>query len=615
MRINMESTTEKINKSIYSRSLGILSKSDRSKLFIVACIQVLLGVMDLVGVLCVGLLGALSVSNIQGSQPTGKIALLLKVFGIEKMNSDTQLILVGVLAIVLLVGRTVLSIFFTQRVLYFLSRRGALLSANLVSSVLKQSLLFIQSKTVQEILYALTRGVEIITLEILATSVVLVADVSLLIIMMIGLFYIDPIAAVSIGTLFSLISVVLYLLMNVRAKRLGEKSSQLNIDSSEKIVEVLNSYREAVVGNRRDFYSQEIGKLRFSLADTLAEFKFMPYVSKYVIETSVILGAVVIGASQLVINDASRAISTLAIFMAAGTRIAPAILRIQQTAIQIRGNIGMAGPTLSLIEEIGVGVLPSSILQDVRIDHDGFEPKIFVERLTFSYPGATDDAISDVSLSIQPGQSVALVGPSGAGKTTLADLILGIMAPKSGSIIISGVNPLEACEKWPGAIAYVPQDVVITAGTVRENVGIGYLPHNASDELVMNSLRIANLESFVMGLEKNLETYVGEKGAKFSGGQRQRLGIARALFTNPGLLVFDEATSALDAETEENLSRAIQNLRGKTTIIMIAHRLSTVRSADQVIYMDKGKVIARGSFESVRLQVPDFEYQAKLMGL
>jgi len=611
----MESTTEKINKSIYSRSLGILSKSDRSKLFIVACIQVLLGVMDLVGVLCVGLLGALSVSNIQGSQPTGKIALLLKVFGIEKMNSDTQLILVGVLAIVLLVGRTVLSIFFTQRVLYFLSRRGALLSANLVSSVLKQSLLFIQSKTVQEILYALTRGVEIITLEILATSVVLVADVSLLIIMMIGLFYIDPIAAVSIGTLFSLISVVLYLLMNVRAKRLGEKSSQLNIDSSEKIVEVLNSYREAVVGNRRDFYSQEIGKLRFSLADTLAEFKFMPYVSKYVIETSVILGAVVIGASQLVINDASRAISTLAIFMAAGTRIAPAILRIQQTAIQIRGNIGMAGPTLSLIEEIGVGVLPSSILQDVRIDHDGFEPKIFVERLTFSYPGATDDAISDVSLSIQPGQSVALVGPSGAGKTTLADLILGIMAPKSGSIIISGVNPLEACEKWPGAIAYVPQDVVITAGTVRENVGIGYLPHNASDELVMNSLRIANLESFVMGLEKNLETYVGEKGAKFSGGQRQRLGIARALFTNPGLLVFDEATSALDAETEENLSRAIQNLRGKTTIIMIAHRLSTVRSADQVIYMDKGKVIARGSFESVRLQVPDFEYQAKLMGL
>ena len=177
------------------------------------------------------------------------------------------------------------------------------------------------------------------------------------------------------------------------------------------------------------------------------------------------------------------------------------------------------------------------------------------------------------------------------------------------------MNPLEACERWPGAIAYVPQDVVITAGTVRQNVGIGYPPHNASDELVLNSLRIANLESFVMGLEKNLETQVGEKGAKFSGGQRQRLGIARALFTNPGLLVFDEATSALDAETEETVSNAIQSLRGKTTIIMIAHRLSTVRSADQVIYMDKGKVIACGTFESVRLQVPDFDYQAKLMGL
>jgi ABC-type multidrug transport system fused ATPase/permease subunit len=433
--------------------------------------------------------------------------------------------------------------------------------------------------------------------------------------MLIGLLYIDPIAAVSVGVLFSLISMILYLLMNVRAKRLGERSTQLNIISSEKIVEVLNSYREAVVGNRRDFYSQEIGKLRFSLADTLAEFKFMPYVSKYVIETSVILGALVIGGSQLLINDASQAISTLAIFMAAGTRIAPAILRIQQTAIQIRGNIGMAGPTLSLIEEIGVGVLPSSVLQEVIVDHKGFESKILVEKLTFSYPGAKESAICDVSLSIDAGQSIAIVGPSGAGKTTLVDLILGVIEPNSGSIKISGVNPLEACERWPGAIAYVPQDVVIIAGTVRQNIGIGYALHNASDELVLKSLRIANLESFVMGLEKNLESQVGEKGAKLSGGQRQRLGIARALFTNPGLLVFDEATSALDAETEETVSNAIQSLRGKTTVIMIAHRLSTVRSADQVIYMDRGKVVASGSFESVRSQVPDFDHQAKLMGL
>jgi len=611
----MKLTRVKTTKGIFARSLGILSKSDRRKLFFVACIQVVLGIMDLVGVLCIGLLGTLSVSNIQGSEPTGKVSVFLQTFGIENMSSDKQLILVGALAIFLLVGRTLLSIFFTQRVLYFLSRRGALLSANLVSRVLKQSLLFIQSKTIQEILYALTRGVEIITLEILATSIVLVADVSLLIIMLIGLLYIDPIAAVSVGVLFSLISMILYLLMNVRAKRLGERSTQLNIISSEKIVEVLNSYREAVVGNRRDFYSQEIGKLRFSLADTLAEFKFMPYVSKYVIETSVILGALVIGGSQLLINDASQAISTLAIFMAAGTRIAPAILRIQQTAIQIRGNIGMAGPTLSLIEEIGVGVLPSSVLQDVIVDHKGFESKILVEKLTFSYPGAKESAICDVSLSIDAGQSIAIVGPSGAGKTTLVDLIFGVIEPKSGSIKISGVNPLEACERWPGAIAYVPQDVVIIAGTVRQNVGIGYALHNASDELVLKSLRIANLESFVMGLEKNLESQVGEKGAKLSGGQRQRLGIARALFTNPGLLVFDEATSALDAETEETVSNAIQSLRGKTTVIMIAHRLSTVRSADQVIYMDRGKVVACGSFESVRSQVPDFDHQAKLMGL
>jgi ABC-type multidrug transport system fused ATPase/permease subunit len=164
-------------------------------------------------------------------------------------------------------------------------------------------------------------------------------------------------------------------------------------------------------------------------------------------------------------------------------------------------------------------------------------------------------------------------------------------------------------------MSYVPQDVVIAAGTIRENIALGYPPKEATDELVKSALKIANLEKLIASLPDGINTQVGERGTRISGGQRQRLGIARAMFTRPKLLVLDEATSALDGETEIEISEAIRALRGVTTVIMIAHRLSTVREADIVVYMDNGNVIATGTFEEVRDLVPDFDRQAKLMGL
>ena len=172
-----------------------------------------------------------------------------------------------------------------------------------------------------------------------------------------------------------------------------------------------------------------------------------------------------------------------------------------------------------------------------------------------------------------------------------------------------------AVAKWPGAISYVPQDVVISNGTIRENVALGYPKEVATNELVFSALKIAQLEDFVSGVANGLDTPVGERGTKISGGQRQRLGIARAMFTKPHLLVLDEATSSLDGETEANISDAIHALRGSTTVVMIAHRLSTVRNADIVVYMADGKVVAKGTFDEVRNAVPDFDRQAELMGI
>ena len=602
-------------KSAIGKSVLILSKADRRKILAVAVLQMFLGLLDLLGVVVIGLLGALSVSGLQSDTPGVRISSALRVLHISEMQFQAQAMILGVGAVFLLVGRTILSIFFTRRILFFLSRRGAKISANLISRLLSQPLLIVQARTTQETLYAVTSGVAIITLQILATSIVMVSDLSLLVIMGFGLFVIDPSTAIGTLFVFSLIGYFLYRFMHVRAGLLGAMHSEFNIVSNEKIVEVFSSYRESVVRNRRDYYAREIGKIRFALADVSAESAFMPYVSKYVIETSVVLGALLVGAAQFIMQDATHAVATLAIFLAAGTRIAPAILRVQQGSIQIRGSLGAAQPTFALIDSLGQSLMIENVDDSVDVLHEGFTSEIQIENVSLTYPPKQLRAISNISLTIRPGASVAFVGPSGAGKTTLIDVLLGVLNPDEGSVLISGLPPLLTVAKWPGAVSYVPQDVIISAGTIRENVALGYPAKESTDELVLSALKVAHLDQFVSNLPKGLDTQVGERGAKISGGQRQRLGIARAMFTRPHLLVLDEATSSLDGETEASISQAIHALRGSTTVVLIAHRLSTVRNADIVVYLAEGKIMATGSFDEVRNAVPDFDRQARLMGL
>jgi ABC-type multidrug transport system fused ATPase/permease subunit len=315
------------------------------------------------------------------------------------------------------------------------------------------------------------------------------------------------------------------------------------------------------------------------------------------------------------IKDAVQAVATLSIFLAAGTRIAPAALRLQQGAVQIKEASGSASSTLELIEELRLVEVEKSNPDILNLDHRGFTPEISIKNASLTYPTKNAPAVHDLNLDIPAGSSLAFVGPSGAGKTTIVDMILGVLSPDQGSIQISGNSPLESIKRWPGAISYVPQDVMISNGTIRENVALGYPLEVATDQLVYAALEIADLTDFVKSLPNGLDTEVGERGTKISGGQRQRLGIARAIFTNPSLLVLDEATSSLDGETELKVSDAIKGLGDKTTVILIAHRLSTVKDVDTVVYMADGKIKAIGKFEEVRNKVIDFDRQAQLMGL
>jgi ABC-type multidrug transport system fused ATPase/permease subunit len=611
----MKIVLERWRKGTFFKAFQVLSKKDQQKVLIVVVLQVCIGFLDLLGVIAIGLLGALSVAGLQSKLPDNRISSTLDFFQLSNISFQSQVLILSVSAAVLLVGRTLISIYFTRRILFFLSNRGAQISANLVSRLLSQSLIAIQSRTSQQTLFAVTRGVEYVTLQILAPAIVLASDVALLIIMAIGLFVIDPFTALGTFLVFFIIAYVLYRFMHVRAGILGSYSSELNIVSNEKIVEVFNSYRESVVRNRRDYYAREIGAYRFALARTSAEMNFLPYISKYVIETSVILGALFIGAVQFFLQDAQHAVATLAIFLAAGTRIAPAVLRVQQGSVLIRSSVGQAKPTLDLVDALGSTPIIENTNDIVDITHKGFLSDIHLENISLTYPGKSMPAVAKVSLVIPSGTSVAFVGPSGGGKTTIIDILLGVLIPDQGAVEISGLSPQLAVARWPGAISYVPQDVSITSGSIRENVALGYPKSEASDDLVLSALKVAQMEKFIASLPAGIDTQVGERGSQLSGGQRQRLGIARAMFTRPYLLVLDEATSALDGETEADISEAIRALKGTTTVVMIAHRLSTVRNADIIVYMDKGKILANGTFDEVRTAVPDFDRQAKLMGL
>lgn len=597
------------------RSLKILSPTDRKKVGFVVVIQILFGLLDLLGVALFGVLGALAVTGVQSSTPGNRVNAVLKLLHLNGFAFQEQAAIIATLATIVFILRTIFSVVFLRRTLFFLSRRGSMISGNLISKVLNLPYLTLTQNSTQETLHAVTTGVVTVTVGIIGTSVSLISDISLLLVMGAGLLIVDPLMALGTVLLFASIGLVLYKLLNTRAKSLGMRDAKLTIESNEAIVEVLQTYRDSIVRYRRGYYATKISDLRYKLASTQAEAAFLPNISKYVFESFVVLGAMLLSAAQFLLQDSRHAVATLSVFLAAGTRIAPAVLRVQQGSIVIRGAVGNAAPTLKLIEslEFKKAVEPSPILAE--FNHEGFVPRVSLSKLNLQYPTKDSKALTNIDLEIVDGSFVAFVGPSGAGKTSLADVILGVVEPSSGEVKISGRRPLEAISEWPGAIGYVPQDVLISNTSIRGNVALGFSDSSINDNAVIAALASAQLSDFVARLEQGIESIVGERGAKISGGQRQRLGIARALYTKPKLLVLDEATSALDASTELAIASAIQQLRGKVTLIVIAHRLSTVVDADKLIYLEDGKVLGEGRFTELRKQIPEFDRQAELMGL
>lgn len=605
----------KLKNSTLGRSLDLLTKKEKQKVQAVVLIQVALGVLDLFAIAIVGVLGALAVNGVQSKGPGNRVSDVLRAIRINNLDLQSQVAILGGGAAVLLIMRTLFSVYFSRKILYFLSYKASSLSARLFSRAIQEPLLSIRSKSSQELLFALTAGVTTVTMGILGTAAILISDFSLLLIMTIGLFVLDPLLASFTLVIFGIISWVLFKLLNTRAQTMGERNANLQVESNLKILEIFTSYREVVVSHRRANYAKEVSRIRYSLAETIAELSFMPNISKYVIESAVVLGALAVASAQFLLNDAAHAVATLSVFLAAGARIAPAVMRIQQGAVSMKGSIGAAMPTLNLIEELKNANDVFEKEQELITDHGGFIPEILIQGVSLTYPNSAVPALESISLTINQGTFIAFVGPSGAGKTSLVDVILGILKPTQGQIEVSNLQPLEAFAMWPGAVAYLPQDVEIINGSVRENICLGLDTKKVGDEDLWSAIDAAHLREIVELLPEGLDAPMGERGMKISGGQRQRLGIARALLSKPQLIVLDEATSALDGETESKVTDSLLSLKGKVTIVMIAHRLSTIREADTIYYLERGKITAEGDFNQLKKVHPKFAEQAQLMGL
>jgi ATP-binding cassette, subfamily B, bacterial PglK len=594
--------------------LSILDRRDRFLIFIVALIQIFLGILDLIGIALIGVVGSLAVTGISSQARGNSVSRVLDLLRLSENTIQYQVSALGLIAAFSLTSKTLISLLLTRKTLFFLAHKGASISSELIYKFFSRPLTTLNIRSTHGTIYALTSGVNLIMTGVIGAWISLLSDLTLLMIIGFGLFFVDVITSVVVLVIFGGVAFLLFRLLSEKVKLLGLRQSEFSIRSSELISEAIHGYRELTVRDKRSYYASEIASRQHSLADGTASSVFLRNISKYVLEIVMVGTSLSLAAFQFSANSASRAVATVGIFLAASGRIVPAILRIQQSSFGVKSSLSAARPTIELIREIGN-------LQKVEMrnspnskKYEGFDGSASLDRVSFRYDSG-EWIFKDLSVNIEPGEFVGIVGESGAGKTTFVDVLLGTIEPIEGSVRISKLEPLETYRKWPGAVSYVPQDAFIVNGSIRDNICLGFPRAEVSDEECWESLRIARLEELVMSFKEGLDHLVGERGTKLSGGQRQRLGIARAMISKPRFLILDEATSSLDSVTESEISNSIRDLKGKVTLIVVAHRLSTLLDADRLIYFEKGKSPRSGSFKDLQKSNSRFEDQVKKMGL
>ena len=609
------------------KATRLLPPGKRRLFYLAAGFQVSLAVLDLIGIALIGLVASVAVSGIGVTGIPAPAQRVIDFLGLDGLTVSQLSVVLALAAVSILVLKTIASAIMTRWIMRFLAARQAEVSTQLARGFLALPMARVLRWTTSEAIYALGTGVSAATTSLLSSAATIAAETFLFALIGISLFIYDPILTISAVVFFAIIVLMLQRILSRWTARNAQIMKDASIDTLTAVNEALLTYRETTVLNRRDLYVDRYSGLVGRHAVAGASNSFILEIPKYVLESSLYVGILFLAVVQFLTKDWGAAAATVAIFLAASSRITPGILRLQGATINIR-NAGVAAqPTFFmadyLTEYYGEGNQPSAerqvtaqrIHEQIVRGYDDFEAVITLQDVSYRYSDATEPAIAHISLTVPQGKSAAFVGSTGAGKSTLTDIVLGVLTPDTGTVTIGGISPKEAVNRWPGGIAYVPQAVALVAGSVRDNVALGMPRDLVDDELVWDALRRAHLAEFLIENREGLDTSVGERGFRLSGGQRQRLGIARALYTRPKLLVLDEATSALDAETEQAIIATLAELEGDVTTITVAHRLATVRNCDELLFLQHGHIVGRGTFDQVREQAEEFDRQAALLGL
>lgn len=594
-------------------SLSFLSRNQRLKYFSLVAFRSLASLLDLVGIALIGLLAGLAASDLSQNNP-----ITFGGFTLPRLSGQTLFLLVLVVLGVFLL-KSLLSITLNKITTVFLARVESQKATEIAGHIFSGDLSRLSRFDRGQIVWATMGSPQFAFSQLLSNFATVITEGVLLLLIVAAFFFIDPVASLFVLFYFALIIVIIQLVVGRALRQVGIDVSEGNIECVEVLNDTANAFREIVVFNKRSFFLDLFTASRSRTAQSAGAQIFLTGMPRYIVETALILGVVIFVGFQFLSGQLASGFVTIGVFLTGGVRIMGSLLPLQNAISGVKIQVEQAKLAQQILAEhpASDGVHQTNAKEDppARQSANSAPAALSVEisDVTFQYPGASRAAISNVSLSIKAGQHVALIGPSGAGKTTLVDLILGLVQPTVGSISVGnpGIPPTDLIEK--GLVSYVPQQPGIVSGSLAANVALGVPAEDIDVEKVWRCLESAFLTDYVTELPEGIYSSVGSQANALSGGQVQRLGLARALYTDPKIIVLDEATSALDASSEAFISESISRLGTDVTVIVIAHRLSTVQFADKVFVLQDGEVVASGKFADLRRTVPMVAEYVKLM--
>jgi ABC-type multidrug transport system fused ATPase/permease subunit len=582
-----------------------------------------LSLLDLVGVLLTGVIGLLIVSNVQNKSYPEYVQNIITILKINGLSPTTLILLTSLTSLMFFVTKSLLSLFLSKKIFRFLGNQHYILSEKIVSNFMKSEYIWMSSLDPHRIANTISLGISAASINMLSQVLLLISESILLIFFAVLMLSLNISLALLTVSYLLLVLVILNFFIGKKVTIYNENMrDDLNF-TKQRVFNSVLLFREIRVLGRQDSFVRDLMTPISRLSQNNAKDIWIQQVPKYSMEIALLIGMTTILGLATLTAQPEESLPILLVYSVAAARIFPILLRIQASLLSIRSYAPLARDAFELLKDLNLLTpdFPVSNLKDVQIkSSSNFAPDklnefIEVNDASFTYPTNSIPSLRQINLKIKSGDRVALVGASGAGKSTLCDLVLGLIRPSDGSVKIEGVPSDSWTKKNLGKVSYLPQETVIIPGTIEENICLGMDKELIDKSRLESVLCSAQLIDFVNSLPLGVQTRIGDGNSKLSGGQRQRIGIARVLYSDPVILIMDEATSALDAETESDVMKFLESLDKEITVILIAHRLSSIKNFPRIVYMEDGKILHEGSFEELRKKVEKFDLQAKLLGI